>query len=256
MLAVTCLGQRPEFEVASVKPTAGGDGRSLLQAVPGKLMMSHMALRRLVLIAYGIQDYQLVGDPSWAASEYYDIQARADGEASVQQMEGPMLQLLLEDRFKLASHHETRQLPLYQLTIAKGALKLQATKEGSCTPYPIDSPPPSASPATYCGLRLTTNGTNRTLEGRGVTMAELAANLSRTYSAALGRTVLDVTGRNERFDVHLTWATDSGGSAPPPDQEGPPLVTAIQEQLGLKLESAKGPLDVMVLDHIERPSVN
>src|SRR5881394_3696404 len=119
--AAAALGQtqssaaHTEFDVASVKPAANADGRSLLQALQGRLTMTNLTLRRLILIAYGVQDYQLSGDPSWIGSEHYDVQAKADGKTSVQQMEGPMLQALLEDRFKMRLHRETRQLPVYEL---------------------------------------------------------------------------------------------------------------------------------------------
>jgi len=256
---------RPEFEVVSVKPTPSGSGRTLLQAIQGELVMTNISLRRLVLIAYGIQDYQLLGDPTWTGSEHYDIQAKADSNPSVQQLEGPMLQVLLENRFQLAIHHETRQLPVYQLTVGKGGPKLQTSKDGSCTPYSVNSPPlstPSGPPITFCGLRLTVDGSNRTLDGKGITMAALAANLSRTYNSTLGRNIVDMTGLSEAFDIHLTWAIEpqidpgSIGNASPPDLNVASIFTALPEQLGLKLESAKAPVDVVVIDHIERPSPN
>lgn len=258
---------RPGFDVASVKPTASPDGQSLLQAVPGRLRMTNLALRRLILNAYGLQDYQLAGDPSWASSEHYDIQATTAGNTSVQQMEGPMLQVLLEDRFKLTLHRETRQLPAFELAIGKGGAKLPLSKEGSCTPYSVDSPPPAAAAPgqpnrNFCGLHLTVEGLNRILDGKGVTMAALAATLSRTYTSDLGRIVIDRTGLPGIFDVHLKWALDpvtgptSPGAAPNPDLAGPSLFTALQDQLGLRLESSKGPVEVLVIDHIERPSAN
>jgi uncharacterized protein (TIGR03435 family) len=257
---------RPGFEVASVKPAANADGRALLQAAPGRLMMTNLALRRLILIAYGVQDYQLLGDPPWLGSEHYDIQAKADGNSSVQQMEGPMLQVLLEERFKLTLHREKRQLPVYELAVVKGGAKLQHSKPGSCTPYSLDAPPPPSTPSeprpAFCGLHGAVDGLNRTLDGKGVTMEMLAANLSRAYNSLLGRNVVNATGLSGTFDVHLTWAIDpltaaaAPDTAPPPDPTGPTILTALQEQLGLKLESAKGPVEVLVIDHIEKPSAN
>jgi uncharacterized protein (TIGR03435 family) len=258
---------RPGFDVASVKPAANANGQSLLQALPGRLRMTNLALRRLILNAYGVQDYQISGDPPWIASEHYDIQATAASNTSVQQMEGPLLQVLLEERFKLALHRETRQLPVYDLAVGKGGGKLQRSKEGSCTPYLEDSPPPPASAPgqpnrTFCGLHLTVEGLNRTLDGKGVTMAAFAASLSRTYTSDLGRTVIDRTGLTETFDVHLKWSIDpltgpaGAGTGSPPDLAGPSLFTALQEQLGLRLESTKGPVEVLVIDHIEKPSDN
>jgi uncharacterized protein (TIGR03435 family) len=257
------------FDVASVKPNTRGGNGSHVQAFPGRLVMENFSMRRLILFAYGVQDYQISGDPPWIGSEYYDIQATAEGNASVKQMEGPMLQTLLQDRFKLAAHRETRQLPVYELTVAKGGAKLQRSKEGSCIPYSADSPPlPSPAPGaprpTFCGYpRLGVDGLNRTLDGAGVSMAVLATNLSRTYNSELGRNVIDGTGLDGTFDVHLKWTMEgpvsisaSGDLSAAQPSAGPSILTAIQEQLGLKLESAKGPVEVLVIDHIERASAN
>lgn len=265
--ALLVFGQeRHGFDVSSVKPTARTDGRALLQATPGRLAMANLTPRRLILIAYDIRDYQLVGGPRWIDSENYDIQAKADGNPSVQQMEGPMLQVLLEDRFRLSIHRETRQLDVYRLAVGKRGAKLQASQQGGCTPYATDAPPPTSKPGEprpiFCGIRTTMEGLNRSLDGKSVTMAELAKTLSRTYTAMLGRNVIDWTGLTGPFDVHLTWAMDSDGARtggidnPPPESAGPSIFTALQEQLGLKLEATKGPVEVLVVDHIEKPSGN
>jgi uncharacterized protein (TIGR03435 family) len=214
--------------------------------------MTNLAARRLILIAYGVQDYQLLGDPPWVSSEHYDIEAKADGKTSVQQMEGPMLQTLLEERFQLTLHRERRQLPIYQLAVTKGGAKLQHSKDGSCTPYSVDAPPPAPTPGVvFCGFHQSVDGSSRTLDGKGVTMEMLAANLSRSYNSLLGRNVLDATGMSGTFDLHLTWVMD-----PLAASDGPGMVTALQEQLGLRLESAKGQVEVLVIDHIERASAN
>jgi uncharacterized protein (TIGR03435 family) len=230
--------------------------------------MTNLALRRMILIAYDVQDYQIAGAPGWIESEHYDLQAKAENNPSVQQMEGPMLRLLLEERFRLVLHRETRQLPAYRLSVGKTGPKLQRTKEGSCTPYATNSPPPvtrqgEARP-TFCGFqRPTMEGLNRTLEAKGVTMAALATNLSRAYTAALGKNVFDGTGLTGTFDFHLTWAMDppagvpgAAESASHTDAMGPSIFVALQEQLGLRLEPTKGPVEVLVIDHIEKPSGN
>jgi uncharacterized protein (TIGR03435 family) len=268
---VVSLAQSPpvrlEFEVASVKPAGNPDGQALLQAVPGRLNMTNLTLRRLILNAYGVQDYQLSGDPPWAASEHYDIQATSAGNTTVQQMEGPMLQVLLEKRFKLTLHRETRQLPVYELAVGKGGSKLQLSTEGSCTPYSVDaSPPAAATPGqpnrNFCGLHLSVDGLNRIIDGQGATMAMFATSLSRTYTSDLGRNVIDRTGLAGTFDIHLKWAIDplagpaGPGAAPSQDPTGPSLFNAMQDQLGLRLASAKGPVEVLVIDHIEKPSAN
>jgi uncharacterized protein (TIGR03435 family) len=229
--------------------------------------MTNLALRRLILNAYGVQDYQLSGDPAWIASEHYDIQATTAGDTSVQQMEGPMLQVLLEERFKLTLHRETRQLPVYELAVGKGGAKLQLSTEGSCTPYSVDAPPPPApTPGqpnrTFCGLHLGVDGLNRILDGKGVTMAVFATNLSRNYTSDLGRNVIDRTGLQGTFDISVKWSIDpptvpvGPGAATTQDLAGPSLFKALQDQLGLKLEPAKGPVEVLVIDHVEKPSAN
>jgi len=239
--ACAAAGFGQGFEVASVKPTASADGRSLVQAVSGRLVMRNLALRRMILIAWDLQDYQLAGDPAWVGSEHYDVQAKAAGGASVQEMEQPMLQALLQDRFRLRVHREKRELPIYELVVAGGGVKLQGSRDGGC--------------ADSCGFHLTTDGLNRTLDGKGVTMDMLAANLSRTYNSSLGRNVVDKTWLTGMFDMRLTWTIDNL-SASPADSAGPSIRGALQEQLGLKLEAAKGLVDVLVVDHIEKPSAN
>ena len=225
-------------------------------------MMKSLSPRRLLLIAYSLQDYQLAGGPGWIASDSYDIQAKADDNASVQQMEGPMLQVLLEERFKLSVHRETRQLSIYKLETEKNGARLTSTQSGSCIPYITDSSPSKANPGepvpNFCGLHATTDGSNRSLDGKGVSMATLAETLSRTYTAMLGRNVIDGTGLTGTFDIHLTWAKDSlgAGDSASLNLTGPSIFTGLQEQLGLRLESTKGPVEVLVIDHAERPTQN
>ena len=154
---------------------------------------------------------------------------------------------------------------VYDLAVAKGGAKLQLGKDGSCTTYLEDAPPPPASAPgqpnrTFCGLHLGVDGLNRILDGKGITIAAFATNLSRTYTSDLGRNVIDRTELTGTFDVHLKWSIDpltgpaGPGAEPPPDLAGPSLFTALQEQLGLRLESTKGPVEVLVIDHIEKPS--
>jgi len=148
---------------------------------------------------------------------------------------------LLEDRFRLRAHREKRALPIYELVVGGGGAKLQRSQEGSC--------------ADSCGFHLTTDGLNRTLDGKGVTMEMLAGNLSRSYSTSLGRNVVDNTGLSGAFDLRLTWMVDAL-SASPADTVGPSIRGALQGQLGLRLEAARGLVDVLVVDHIEEPSAN
>ncbi len=251
----------PEFDVASIKPSADPGDRSLVQAVPGRLFMQSFSARALIFFAYGVADYQVLGGPSWVASDHYDLQAKAvDSTTTVQRMEGPMLQLLLAGRFNLSLHHETKQLPVYELTLGNGSGKLQPSKRENCISYSVDSPPPPA-PApgqprpVYCGFpRLASNGLKRTLDGAGIDIAALGGSLSRSQ---LHQPVVDKTGLSGTFDIHLEWTVDTSNAAGDSDQsDGPSIFTALREQVGLKLESTRGPVDVIVIDHIEKPSAN
>jgi uncharacterized protein (TIGR03435 family) len=264
--------ERTGFEVASIRSNPSG-GAAYIYPLPGRLRLTNFSLRRLILSAYSVEDYQISGDPPWISSHYYDIEAKADGDASVKEMEGPMLRALLEDRFKLMLHRETRQLPVYELRAIKDGVKLRASKQGACFPYSMDSPPPPAlAPGaprpTYCGYpRFGVGGLNRSLEGAEISMAQLATSLSRT---GLRRAVIDKSGATGTFDIHLNWTVDDaqtgfaspGASddrrAPSPTASlaGPSIFTALREQLGLTLKSTKGPVEVLVIDHIEEPSEN
>jgi uncharacterized protein (TIGR03435 family) len=150
-----------------------------------------------------------------------------------------MMQRLLADKFKLAVHNETRELPVYALVLAKGGMKFQAAKDPNS------------------GVR--SSGRTGQLKGQGVTMADLAKALTRTLQTELGRVVIDQTNLTGKYDLTLKW-TPSMGSPPmlngQPDTSAPDIFTAVQEQLGLKLESTKAPVPVLVVDHAELPSEN
>jgi uncharacterized protein (TIGR03435 family) len=277
LAAAVAVGQaqspnvRAQFEVASIKSHPGIGNLVHIQPMPGgRLVVENFSLRLLMQNAYGIQPFQISGGPDWINSERYDIEAKADGSPSGKQMTGPMLQTLLEDRFMLRVHRETKLLPVYELTVAKGGTKLKRSKEGGCIPFSMDSPVLPAMRvrgeprATFCGfLGFGMEGADRKLEMAGVSMAELATSLSR---GELRRMVIDKTGLAGTFDVNLHWSIDavqanpgtSGEPAPPPTDNpaGPSIFSAIQEQLGLKLESRRGPVEVLVVDHVERPSAN
>ena len=160
----------------------------------------------LIQFAYGVRDFQLAGEPAWIGSAHQDIQAKAEGDVPVKQMEGPMLQALPADRFQLRVHREMRQLPVYELSVAKGGLKMKATQQGECVPYDVDATPPAAPapgvPRTvYCGYpKAGVTGSNRTLDGACVTITGLIANLSRL---AVDRAIIDKTGLGGTFDLHL-----------------------------------------------------
>ena len=218
--------------------------------------MRNFSPRGLILFAYGLADYQIAGDPAWLASDDYDVEARAGSKVTVQQMEGPMLQSLLEDRLRLTFHRETKQLPVFELSLANGAGRLQPSKN-DCVVYDVDAPPTSAPAAgtVFCGRpKLSSDGLNRILNGAGVDVAGLAGYLERWQ---LRRPVIDRTGLTGTFDIHLEWTADAPDGAGNSDLTGgPSIFTALRQQLGLKLESTKGPVEVLVIDHVEKPSGN
>jgi uncharacterized protein (TIGR03435 family) len=206
------------------------------------------------------------GGPAWIRSDNYQINAKAEDEhASQEMMRGPMMQVLLEDRFKLRVHRETREGPVYVLTVAKGGPKLKPFKEGSCVPPPYLAPlPPDVSPDRLCPPPppMEQRGPNWVMGFVGMTIDAF----SRAYLAPiLQLPVLDRTGISGRFDFQLEYAPDDAtpaaffpgrGDAPQDTTGGTSIFTAMQEQLGLKLESAKGPREFLVIDHVERPTEN
>jgi uncharacterized protein (TIGR03435 family) len=252
---------RPQFEVASIKLNKSAGGFSLARPSPGgRFTLTNIPLQFALVIAYRIKDFQLSGAPAWLAQERYDIEAKAEGNPSLDAML-PMLQALLEDRLQLKFHKETKELPIYTLVVAKTG-KLHES-EGECPPMPNGLPPPPEPgklPSPPCGGIFRTPGH---VVGQKVAMAQLTDLLSNMA----GRIVVDKTGLQGKYDINLDFTPEQSQLQPPPggdpgipvprpDPNGPSLFTAVQEQLGLKLESQKGPVEIMVIDHVERPSEN
>jgi len=231
------------FEVASIKPAqpASPDRFTGIQSLAGgRFNTFSTSLRLLIMYAYNVKDYQVSGGPGWANSETYDIVAKADGNATRPQLR-LMLQALLKDRFKLALRPGTKDAPIYELMLAKGGSKIQED-------------------TTSAGSRLGLTGAGR-VAARKASMAMLAELLG-TLS---GRPVVDKTGLPSTYTFKLDWTPGVGeGGLPwqpppdvvPPDSNGPSLFTALQEQLGLRLQSAKGPVESLVIEEAEKPTEN
>jgi uncharacterized protein (TIGR03435 family) len=257
----------PRFEVASIKLDTEAPPRHSVRTLPGGLHTENATLRMLMQNAYGLQAFQIVGGPGWIESEGYNIEAKSAANVSRSQV-FLMLQSLLEDRFRLKVHRETKELPAYALTAAKGGLKLPIPKEGSCVSADASSPnwtggripPPGAGPTPLapCGsVRVMLQQSGAHLQGGKVAMPEWIRMLSMT----LGSPVIDKTGFTELFDVRLVFLPDEttpGLPAPPtaPDDASPNILIALQQQLGLKLEATKGPVEVLIIDRVERPTEN
>lgn len=243
------------FEVSVVKQNKSGSSSSSSDFRSGRFTASNVSLKRLLQYqAYGIPESRISGGPKWISSERFDIEAKTDNPAADRLrtlardqrtlQTRTMFQQLLADRFKLTVHWETRDLRVYAMVLAQKGPGLQPSKE----------------PDGHSG----TSSNNEQFTARGVTLAQMADALTQEFSSELGRVVVDKTGIQGRYDFALKWMPNSGaalanggtdGSAIPPDS-GPSLFTAIQEQLGLKLESTNGPVQVLVIDHAEMPSEN
>lgn len=263
----------PRFEVVSVKPNPQGaaDFRGVdpVRLLPGgRLLAERAQLRYFIQSAYGVKPFQLLGGPGWIDSTYYDIDAKAEGNPSASEMR-LMMQALLEDRFQLKARRETRELPVYELTAAKGGLKLAPPQPGGCLiPDPNAPPlPPAPGKGMPCGHALIMiSPAGARLLGAQVAMPELV----RVLSNVLARTVIDKTGFTGTFDVRLEFAPDDSlGGLPtpagpndpkvptiPPDPNHPTIFAAVQQQLGIKVEATKGPVEVVVIDRVERPAGN
>jgi uncharacterized protein (TIGR03435 family) len=258
---------KPAFEVASVRLSKGcQDGEDdSIRASPGGLTMHCQTVMVLIQRAYvlfpsghlssNFRSVAVDGGPSWLNSERYDISARPPANVSPGMMTGPMMQQLLEERFKLKVHRETREIPVYALTVAKGGAKLKRIEEGSCTPME-DALLGPLSPAAQTGKRfcgaLNVSGQPSHLEwsAYGVTLDE-AFGLLHGF---LGRVVIDKTGLTGRFDLHLQFSRDD--AAADDANRAQSIFTAVEAQLGLKLQPAKGPGEYVVIDRVEHPSEN
>ena len=238
----------PQFEVASVKlsknPEPGGD----VQITPGRFRGKDLALQWLILVAYRLKSGKLFGDlPEWTISERYDIDART-GDAGSEDQVLLALQALLRDRFQLKEHIETRQEPVYFLTIGKSGIKMPP---GNCVSKKQDLPNECYSS--------TSEGLVQTMDWRGVRMSDPTGVAYRSLSGHLtvnNRPVIDKTGLIGTFNVHLRWARDPSTPDTPADPGAPSIFDAVQEQLGLKLEPGRAPVEYMVVDHVKRPSGN
>lgn len=233
----------PSFEVASIKVnTSGARPWSIVPIKGGRLTATNVAIKVLLGMAYGVQTSQIVGTPAWVNSERYDISARAEGNPTFREII-PMLKTLLEDRFKLRAHRDIVELSIYALVVSKGGPKIHPSADGSC--------PQQSAPDDVCGsFRFSGRG----LTGKKVTMLMLA----RALADITDRYVIDKTGLAGQYDVDLEYTPESIILDPtsPPNSGGPPIFLALQEQLALRLESTKGPVPTLVLDHIAKPSDN
>jgi len=229
--------QAPKFEVASIKPNKSADNNGTWRYDDhGKFIGENIPVKFLILTAFRLKEAQLSGLPAWADSEKYDIEAKAEGKTT-QDQNIAMLQNLLADRFNFKHHQAKKTMPVYFLVRAKRGMKAPESADGPC---PTDA---------ICGAWFSRRNQ---IEGTRITTAQLADAL--TFQ--LDRIVVDRTGLRNTFDIKLTWSPEPDSGDKSGDVDGASIFTAVQEQLGLKLEAAKAPVDILVVDHVERASEN
>ncbi len=264
------------FDVVSIKPYGRNDMMIRIQGSADGVSVTGMPMHMILREAFGTTNDRLLGEPGWVNANRYNVDAKVTPDdaqkfkALTFRQQWAMLLPALEDRCKLTFHHETRELTVYTLVVAKGGVKMQPAKpdDNAGGPGPGGGPPPPPPPpqGRAPGQGRTTVGLGdggMTMFGRGSSMEQIAATISR----AIGSTVIDKTGLTGKYDYTLQFAPDEnmraglppppgGSGAPPPEAQGPSIFSAVQEQLGLKLEAQKEPADVIVIDHMEEPAAN
>ena len=216
----------PAFEVASIKPNTSGEMSSRAGTrAGGRYIGSNMTLKGLVMQAYGLQHFQVTGGPGWSETDRYDINAKGEENVPERQI-FLMLQSLLAERFKLKVHRETKESGIYSLVVGKNGVKLQ--------------------PAAGTGSSFSVG--NRKITAQGASTDDFA----RALTMQLGQPVVDKTGVTGKYDITLSWAPDAAAVGAGSDAS-PSIFTVIHEQLGLRLEPGKGPVEVLVIDSAEKP---
>ena len=259
LFACTVSGQTAPaaagFEVASIKPSDPVGGGSQIGITPGGVFTAkNVTLKALISQAWEVRDFQISGGPGWLDAEKYDIVAKggASGvsEDEIRKMTEDQrnafkarfqlrVQSLLSDRFQLKVHRETKELPVYVLVVGKNGVKFQ----------------PSSAGGPGSGLSMRRGAAGAEVEGKGTSIASLVKLLSNQ----VGRTVIDQTGLKGDYDFKMSFSPDMSppvGDSAVAEATGASIFTAVQEQLGLKLESQRGPVEVLVIDGVQKPSAN
>jgi len=279
-----------QFDVSSIKPNTGGPGPTMIQMPPtGRVNILNASVRSVLRVSYRLQDYQIIGGPDWMNADRFDIQATPPAGYQPEPLGPPclaancpltpvqlMMQGLLADRFQLKTHRESRELPIYELTIAKSGFKPKEVAPppprgpGALPPPPPPPPPPGTPPPTNPNSLPTPPPGAMMNFGVGIAASAVPfAALASALTEILGRPVIDKTGIKGYYDFKMVFSRDgisNAGPLPPPSggltpgvvatDPAPSIFTAIQEQLGLKLDSAKGPVEVLLIDGIQKPMEN
>jgi uncharacterized protein (TIGR03435 family) len=232
----------PVFDVATIKPNNTFSGSWGTDTNADTFSAKNLSLKMLLENAYGIKQNLITGLPGWAESAHYDIVAKVVDNAAAmkdltrEQLQG-MLQQLLADRFQLAAHIEVKTLPVFELEVASGGIRFK------------ESPPRADNPGEHESM---------TIRNGDMTAEDMSmGDLTNTLTDQVGRKVIDKTGLTGRYDLNLKWQPDNGDSKKElTNDSAPSIFTALQQQLGLKLQPAKGPVDTLVVDRIATPSEN
>jgi uncharacterized protein (TIGR03435 family) len=257
----------PQFEVVSIKPDKSDSMMFRIQFTPNGISVNGLTVHMLLREALGLSDNQLLGEPGWLDSARFNVEAKiaADDVSKFKDLKPnqrwAMMLPVFEDRFGLKFHHETKDLKQYELLIAKGGLKMKEASSNETYADGIKRPDGTPGGAGMMHIQ------PGEIVGQGIPLA----NLTRFLSFQFQSPVLDKTGLTGKYDINLTWTPDesegmmmkppdggaaAAGSPAPPASAGPSIYTALEEQLGLKLEAHKEPGDVVVIDHIDQPSAN
>jgi uncharacterized protein (TIGR03435 family) len=281
--AMEAAGVKMAFDVASVKQNLSSDAAhtnvnlSALDGSPatgGFLSSVNFPLSSYIQFAYKLTPGQtdLLGSqlPKWATADRFDIEARAEGNPTRDQMR-LVMQSLLADRFKVAVHFETRQLPVFALVLekpGKAGPQLTPHTDDTCaasTPSPtpgVPSTPPAKKDGWFApcgGVGAMPESGRMRVGSRNLTMGQIASMLPATAMGSLDRPVFDETGLSGTFDFRIEFTPQLDGPLPPnfqPDTSGPTFLEALREQLGLKLDRRTGPVEVLVIDYVEEPAPN
>ena len=241
--------EKAAFELTSVKRNISGDGRTSTRAQPnGGWSATNVRLRAVIARAYEVREFQITGGPDWVNVDRFDIGARGpEGTPASQRF--AMLRAMLADRFKLVTHIETREQPRYLLTIARPDGRLGPQLKQSRLPCAGQTTP---QPGSDCGVDTSTDNRFGTMSAKGVPMDNIAAALA---NFAVNRTVVNRTGLEGAFDAELRFATEGAALAVANrSDDASSIFTAVQEQLGLKLQSDRGPVPFIVIDSVQQPT--
>ncbi|HET9401788.1 MAG TPA: TIGR03435 family protein [Candidatus Acidoferrales bacterium] len=257
------------YDVVSIKPSSNGRGSPSQSSADG-VSMRNFSVQMLIQRAYGVQDFQVDGASGWISSEKFDVEAKMDDAVAAafgklgtddkilaRQL---MLQAILADRFKLQVHRETRQIPVFFLEVAKKGLKVHEAKPGDTYANGIKTPNGQKLGPVSVMFSMTPQG--ETMQAQGVPISML---LSHLMTMRLGRPIQDKTGLTGNYDFTLTWSPETAMPASVPDGSGVPtasdpagasIFTALKEQLGLELVPAKGEVEFIVIEHVDRATAN